>query len=218
MDGKTTIKYLQNYLLENVTEPFELNWFFLILVEEVGELSVAMRKNLRHEESGDLKSTIAEELWDIIFYTLVIANKYNVDMEKTIKDKEKLNGVKWNNITPFEEVDNIKNGVQILEGKTTIKYLQNYLLANNNHPERLDRFFLKLIEEVGELSIAIRRNLIREEGADIKDTIDEELWDVIYYALIIANCYGIDIEETIKLKEDLNFVKWNNPVPFEENR
>ncbi len=105
-----------------------------------------------------------------------------------------------------------------MDGKTTIKYLQNYLLENNNHPELLDRFFLKLIEEVGELSVAMRKNLLREEGGDVKGTIDEELWDIIYYVLIIANCYGIDMEETIKLKEELNFIKWNNDTPFEENK
>ncbi len=218
MQGKTTIKYLQNYLIENVTENFDLNWLFLKLIEEVGELSVAMRKNLLRDTSGTIKSTIDEELWDIMFYTLVIANQYNVDMEKTIKDKEVLNFVKWNNPIPFEEIDNIKNDLQVLDGKTTVKYLQNYLLANNNHPEKLDRFFLKLIEEVGELSVAIRKNLVRKEGDNVKGTIDEELWDIIYYVLIIANCYEIDMEEVIKLKEEVNFVKWNHPTAFEENR
>ncbi len=218
MTGKTTIKYLQHYLLTNVSEDFDINWFFLKLVEEVGELSVAMRKNLTRDVNGTIKGTIDEELWDIMFYTLVIANQYNVDMEKAIKDKEEINFVKWNNPIPFEEIDNIKNGAKVPVGKITVKYLQNYLLANNNHPERLDRFFLKLIEEVGELSVAIRKNLVREEGATVKGTIDEELWDIIYYVIIIANCYEIDMEEVIKLKEEINFVKWNNPTPFKENR
>ncbi len=218
MNGKTTIKYLQRYLLTNIAEHFDLNWFFLKLIEEVGELSVAMRKNLLRVNTGTIIDTIDEELWDIMFYTLVIANHYNVDMEKTIKDKEEINFIKWNNPTPFEEIDNIKNGVQILEGKTTVRYLQNYLLANNNHPESLDRFFLKLIEEVGELSVAMRKNLIRKEGDNVKGTIDEELWDIIYYVLIIANCYEIDMEEVIKLKEEINMTKLNNTMAFEVNR
>ncbi len=207
MDVKTTIKYLQFYLKENVTETYDLNWFFLKLVEAVGELSVAIRKNLQQVEGEGIKGTIDEELWSIIFYTLVIANKYDVDMEIAIKDKEEINFIKWNNPTPFEVDTKIVSEVSSLDGNTTIKYLQNYLIANNNHPERLNRFFLKLIEEVGELSVAIRKNLIREKGGNIKGTIDEELREIINNPLNIPNSNENDMEELIEHKEHINLIK-----------
>ncbi len=105
-----------------------------------------------------------------------------------------------------------------MDGKTTIKYLQDYIKAKDYHPERKKDYFLKLSEEVGELAKAIRKDLVRGEGDHIKETIDEELWDVIYYALALANCYNIDIEEVIKVKEDINNAKYNTGIVFEENR
>ena len=72
-----------------------------------------------------------------------------------------------------------------------IRYLQEYL-REKDHSAQVKDYFLKLTEEVGELGRAIRMDLPHGVGEDIKGTIDEEIWDVIYYALVIANCYGID--------------------------
>ena len=105
-----------------------------------------------------------------------------------------------------------------MDGKTTIKYLQNYIKSKDHHPELIKDYFLKLSEEVGELARAMRKNLARGESEGIKETIDEELWDVIYYSLAIANCYDIDLESVIKEKEELNNEKYNTGIVFEENR
>ena len=40
----------------------------------------------------------------------------------------------------------------------------------------------------------------------------------MYYALAIANCYDIDLERTIKIKEEINNKKYNTGMEFEENR
>lgn len=105
-----------------------------------------------------------------------------------------------------------------MDGKTTIKYLQNYIKQKDFHPELLKDYFLKLSEEVGELSRAMRKNLKAQNSEDIKGTIDEELWDVIYYSIAIANLYNIDLEEVIKTKEKMNQIKYQSSVVFEENR
>ena len=85
-----------------------------------------------------------------------------------------------------------------MDGNTTVKYLQNYLrqkdlgfLALDSLPpgpqreaqeERLKHnFFLKLVEEVGEVSRAIFHGQFRGPGEPVKGTLDEELWDVLYY-------------------------------------
>lgn len=101
---------------------------------------------------------------------------------------------------------------------TTIKYLQEYIKAKDNHPELVKDYYLKLTEEMGELSEAIRKNKIRIENSSVKNTIDEEIWDVIYYAIAIANCYDIDLEKAIKDKEKINAEKYNSNVIFQENK
>ena len=102
-----------------------------------------------------------------------------------------------------------------MDGKITVKYLQKYIRSNDYSPELKERYFMKLVEEVGELSRAMRKNLRSSNEDDIKETVDEELWDVIYYALALANCYDIDLERVIPLKEKLNNEKYSDTVKFE---
>lgn len=40
------------------------------------------------------------------------------------------------------------------------------------------------------------------------------MWDVIYYALAIANCYDVDMEEVIPLKEAVNNAKYDTGRVF----
>ena len=105
-----------------------------------------------------------------------------------------------------------------MDGKTTIKYLQNYIKQKDYNPELLKDYFLKLSEEVGELASAMRKGLKAQNDKDIKGTIDEELWDVIYYAIAIANIYDIDLEQVIKTKSEMNQIRYPSSVIFEENR
>lgn len=99
-------------------------------------------------------------------------------------------------------------------GEITLEYLQQYIKSKDFNPELKKEYFLKLAEEVGELSRAMRKNLRPNEKNQIKETIDEELYDVIYYALAIANCYGIDIESVIPLKEAESNKKYNSDIVF----
>ena len=105
-----------------------------------------------------------------------------------------------------------------MDGKTTIRYLQNYIKQKDYNPELLKDYFLKLSEEVGGLSRAMRKGIKAQNSEDIKGTIDEELWDVIYYAIAIANLYDIDLEQVIKTKEKMNRIKYQSSIVFEENR
>jgi len=96
----------------------------------------------------------------------------------------------------------------------TIRYLQEYLKSKDHNPELKYKFFLKLSEEVGELAQAIRKEPERATETNITGTIEEEIWDVIYYCLVIANCYDIDMEKWIPIKENLNNEKWQNNITF----
>ncbi|WP_291579394.1 MazG nucleotide pyrophosphohydrolase domain-containing protein [Clostridium sp. UBA6640] len=84
-----------------------------------------------------------------------------------------------------------------------IKYLQETIRNKDYNPELKQEYFLKLIEEVGELSEAIRKNK-RMKGNKIKGTIEEKLYDILYYNLVLANAYDINLEECFYLKEELN--------------
>ena len=97
----------------------------------------------------------------------------------------------------------------------TIGYLQEYIKAKDYHPELKTQYFMKLSEEVGELAAAMRKDLRTKNGDDVKNTIDEEIWDIVYYALALANCYDIDLEKVIPLKEKLNNEKYGNKIIFE---
>ena len=68
------------------------------------------------------------------------------------------------------------------------------------------------------LPLPCAKNLKAPDAEHIIGTIDEELWDVMYYALAIANLYDIDMEQVIKAKAKLNESRYPSPVPFEENR
>lgn len=105
-----------------------------------------------------------------------------------------------------------------MDGNTTVKYLQSYIKEKDYRPEHLKDYFLKLSEEVGELSRAMRKGLKAQNSNAIQGTIDEELWDVIYYALAIANIYGIDMEQVIKIKSEMNESRYPSNVKFEEGR
>lgn len=76
---------------------------------------------------------------------------------------------------------------------------------------------LKLIEEFGELAENIRKNL-RYNGENIKGTIEEELFDIFYYIIAIANDYNIDLDEIFHIKDKINKEKYERSFSLEEAR
>lgn len=92
--------------------------------------------------------------------------------------------------------------------------MQEYIKSKDFNPEHVKDYFLKLSEETGELARAIRKNLRPTTDKQVKETIEEELWDVIYYTLAIANCYDIDLEQIIPQKEAINNNKYNTGIEF----
>ena len=101
----------------------------------------------------------------------------------------------------------------------TMRKMQKYLKEEykKTKPEDMkntQRYFLKLIEEVGELAEVIRKEQ-RMEGNNIKGTI-EELSDVLYYVLMIANTYDIDLEDCFRMKEELNRVRYGHTLRIDD--
>lgn len=99
-------------------------------------------------------------------------------------------------------------------GGITIGYMQEYIKSKNIGWDNKEAF-IKLSEEVGELAKAMLQNPEKATESNIKGTIEEEICDVISLCLIIANCYEIDVEKWIPIKEKLHNEKWQNKVVFD---
>ena len=85
--------------------------------------------------------------------------------------------------------------------------MQKYIKEKDFKPNLKHAYFLKLVEEVGELSEVLRKEK-RMINSEIKGTIEEELYDVFYYVLALANVYEVDLEEAFILKEEVNDKKY----------
>lgn len=101
-----------------------------------------------------------------------------------------------------------------MEKDLTIRKLQE-CIKNIDHKNNMnDKYMLKLMEEVGELAEAVRKNKRMQDDQNIKGTIEEELQDVLYYIVCLANVNDIDLQNCIYLKEKINCKKYNRKNMF----
>lgn len=100
------------------------------------------------------------------------------------------------------------NGGQEERPTITLTQLQAYIKEKDYRPELKHQYMLKLFEEIGELAEAVRKDKLYRDTGQIKGTIDEELYDVLYYVAAIANVYGVDLETSYRLKEQLNHSRY----------
>lgn len=107
-------------------------------------------------------------------------------------------------------------GVTLIKENMSLNDLQAYIRSKDYHPEQKQGYFLKLIEEVGELAEVIRKDQ-RMQSGEIKGTIEEELYDVLYYVVGLANVYDINLASCCLLKEELNNLKYSKTNAFEES-
>lgn len=103
-----------------------------------------------------------------------------------------------------------------MENDLTIRKLQECIKSIDHKNNSNDKYMLKLMEEVGEFAEVIRKNKRMEKGESIKDTIEEELQDVLYYIVCLANINDIDLQECVYLKEKLNCEKYSRKNMFED--
>lgn len=92
----------------------------------------------------------------------------------------------------------------------TIKELQDHIKQIDFKPDKHHEVVLKLFEEVGELSVEMRK--VSEQGMTEENNknIKYELYDVMHYVTHIANIYGIDLEEAIIEKDEINAKRYND--------
>lgn len=99
-----------------------------------------------------------------------------------------------------------------LKETDTLRQVQTYVKNVNKirgfHQQEITKVMLLLIEEVGELAKAIRRNAtdlaIDKKKINHYDTVEEEVADVFYMLLCVCNDLDIDLYSCIKEKEAKN--------------
>lgn len=115
------------------------------------------------------------------------------------------------------------SGMTIKEAQYLIKHIELGTLEKVREktlPEKKEntqRLVLKLIEEFGELAENIRKD-VRYTGEDIKGTIEEELFDIFYYIIAIANNYNINLEEIFYIKDQVNMKKYKRKFSLDNAR
>jgi len=92
----------------------------------------------------------------------------------------------------------------VLKKDLTVKGLQEHIKRIDFHPDKKHEVVLKLFEEVGELSVEMRKEHQRGLTEERKKAIKYELYDVLHYVTHIANIYGIDLEDAIIEKDRIN--------------
>ena len=91
-----TFRQLQDYLLEHYQQSRTEEGLFIKLVEEVGEVAEVLNgRSGRKEGVKDSNEELAKELADIIHYTVAIAAINDIDLTKTIFEKDKKASIKY---------------------------------------------------------------------------------------------------------------------------
>ena len=91
-----TFRQLQDYLLEHYQQSRTEEGLFMKLVEEVGEVAEVLNgRSGRKEGVQDSNEALAKELSDIIHYTVAIAAINEIDLTKTIFEKDKNEAIKY---------------------------------------------------------------------------------------------------------------------------
>lgn len=100
-----TIEDLQEYLVDHYGGRATEQSMFMKLVEEMGETAeiLNMRAGRKAADDRDLQEQLGNELADIIHYTVAIAAINDIDLTKTIVQKDKRASVKYHHRTNLEE-------------------------------------------------------------------------------------------------------------------
>lgn len=76
--------------------------------------------------------------------------------------------------------------------------------------------FNKLIEEIGELAVALNRKYGLKKGEFDKVNLGEELIDIIHFATAIAVVNNIDLQKVLIAKDKEGAERYNRPTNLEE--
>ena len=101
---KITIDDLQAYLFDRYSGWATEQSMFMKLVEEIGEVAEVLNKRAGRKSSDetDLTEQLGIELADMIHYIVAIAALNNIDLSKTIIEKDRKASIKYNHTVNLE--------------------------------------------------------------------------------------------------------------------
>ena len=92
----------------------------------------------------------------------------------------------------------------MMKQPVTLNRLQKFVAKRDNKKNKKMDYFMKFIEEVGELSEMVKKEkrLDPEDNRTkaIKNTLEEEIADVLYYLVVLANINDINLEDAFLRK------------------
>ena len=99
-----TFEELQAYLYHNYGGRGHETGMFMKLVEEIGEVAevLNMRSGRKAENCDDLQEELANELVDVIHYTVAIAAINGIDLNKALIEKDRKAAIKYHHDTNLE--------------------------------------------------------------------------------------------------------------------
>ena len=100
-----TINNLQAYLADRYCGWANEQGMFMKLVEEIGEVAEVLNKKAGRKSSDetDLQEQLGIELADMIHYIVAIAALNNIDLNKTILEKDRVASVKYHHTINLED-------------------------------------------------------------------------------------------------------------------
>ena len=101
---KITFEELQAYLHHTYGGRGQETGMFMKLVEEIGEVAevLNMRSGRKAENCDDLQEALANELVDVIHYTVAIAAINGIDLNTTLIEKDRKAAMKYHHDTNLE--------------------------------------------------------------------------------------------------------------------
>lgn len=213
---KKLINYKKKKFAKNVISLLEIFY----TAQEFMDLSEDSIEYIANQELLEEKIYEYKQNFKIILQEEELAIAYGVKKNETIKT-EKAKLPVTNNVVDIQNIESNAAKIQKVEPKKkvdlTIKRLQEGILKIDNKNSSKEKYMLNLIEEVGELAKVINADA-RMKDKEITGTIEEELQDVLYYVTCLANFYGIDLEECVYLKEELNCKKYDRENIFKDEQ
>ncbi len=100
----------------------------------------------------------------------------------------------------------------------TIKELEEYLLEHYRNSCIDQSLFMKLVEEIGEVTEVLNKKAGRKASndEDLQKQLGNELADVIHYTVAIAALNGIDMNGVILTKDKKASIKYNHSINLEQ--
>ncbi len=223
---KKLINYKKKKFAKNVISLLEIFY----TAQEFMDLSEDSIEYIANQELLEEKIYEYKQNFKIILQEEELAIAYGVKKNETIKT-EKAKLPVTNNVVDIQNIEQNVAKIQTEEPVVvdihkeepkkkvdlTIKRLQEGILKIDNKNSSKEKYMLKLIEAVGELAKVINADA-RMKDKEITGTIEEELQNVLYYVTCLANCYGIDLEECVYLKEELNCKKYDRENIFKDEQ